>query len=205
MRVFRRVLVVVCVSLWGLCLAAVAPAQPLALGQSSDPVQSSDQAVAERILGPRWQQLSRRAGMIFVGTVLGGAAPDSESVAAGKVSYSVQVRFRVDRAIAGVESGQILTIHEWAGASSLHRPMVGGQHLLLFLYPPSRLGLTSPVDGSLGQILLDSRGEYVSKDELLRRNAMTALQTMPVGAAQQPSATVSVGQLERAIRSARKE
>jgi hypothetical protein len=39
--------------------------------------------------------------------------------------------------------------------------MRGGQRLLIFLYPPSRLGLTSPVGGPLGQVVLDSRGEIV--------------------------------------------
>jgi hypothetical protein len=39
--------------------------------------------------------------------------------------------------------------------------MRGGQRLLIFLYPPSRLGLTSPVGGQLGQVLLSSGGEIV--------------------------------------------
>ena len=78
---------------------------------------------------------------------------------------AVQLSFRVDEAIAGVERGQILTIHEWAGAWSMHRPMSKGQHILIFLYPPSRLGLTSPVGGSLGQVALDASGKNVSKSQ----------------------------------------
>ena len=93
---------------------------------------------------------------------------------------AVQLSFRVDQAIAGVERGQILTIHEWAGAWSMHRPMSNGQHILIFLYPLSRLGFTSPVGGSLGQVVLDPSGKNVSR-------------------------SVSVVQLERAIRSARGE
>jgi len=38
------------------------------------PAQSLDQAIADRVLGPQWKQMSRRAGMIFAGTVI--AAPD---------------------------------------------------------------------------------------------------------------------------------
>jgi len=91
---------------------------------------------------------------------------------------SIQLSFRVDEPIVGVERGQVLTIHEWAGAWSMHRPMSKGEHILIFLYPPSRLGLTSPVGGSLGQIALDPSG---------------------VGGA------ISVTQLERAIRRAREE
>src|SRR2546421_12196791 len=33
--------------------------------------------------------------------------------------------------------------------------------MLIFLYPPSRLGLTSPIGGAAGQVVLDSRGEIV--------------------------------------------
>jgi hypothetical protein len=128
--------------------------------------QQSDQAVAERVLGPQWKQLSRRAGMIFAGRVLATApqpaATDRSALAAVP---AVQVSFHVDQAIAGVEQGQILTIHEWAAAWSMHRPVRTGQHILIFLYPPSRLGLTSPVGGSLGQVALDSSGKTVLKLE----------------------------------------
>src|SRR5258708_37231121 len=62
----------------------------------------------------------------------------------------------------------------------MHRPMSSGQHILIFVYPLSRLGFTSPVGGSLGQVVLDPSGKNVSQ-------------------------TVSVVQLERAIRSARGE
>ena len=40
----------------------------------------------------------------------------------------------------------------------MHRPMRKGEHFLLFLYPPSRLGLTSPVRGAQGQVPLDAGG-----------------------------------------------
>lgn len=141
-----------------------------------------DQAIVERVLGPQWKQLSRRAGMVFAGTVL-TVGPQTKGT--GSTVPAFQLSFRVDRPIAGVARGQILTIHEWAGAWSLHRAMRSGEHLLLFLYPPSRLGLTSPVGGSLGQIVLDASGENV---------ALQALST-----------PIKVVQLERAIRAARGE
>ncbi len=141
--------------------------------------QQSDQVIAERVLGPQWKHLSRRAGMIFAGTVLAAAPPTAtaDRPAPGQTP-SIELSFRVDEPIAGVERGQILTIREWAGAWSMHRPMNKGEHLLIFLYPPSRLGLTSPVGGSRGQIALDSNAA---------------------------GETVSVIQLERAIRRAREE
>jgi hypothetical protein len=128
--------------------------------------QQSDQVVAERVLGPQWKQLSRRAGMIFAGTVLTTATQTAATDrTVPPVTPAVQLSFRVDQAIAGVEQGQILTLHEWAGAWSMHRPMRSGQHILIFLYPLSRLGLTSPVGGSLGQVALDPSGKSVSKYE----------------------------------------
>ena len=105
---------------------------------------------------------------------------------------SVQLSFRVDEAIAGVESGQVLTIHEWAGAWFMRRPMRTGQHVLIFLYPPSRLGLTSPVGGMLGQVTLDQTGRHAAEQG-----------QKPV--APMANGSVSVVQLERAIRSAREE
>jgi hypothetical protein len=142
--------------------------------------EQSDPAVAERILGQQWKQLSRRAGMIFTGTVIGATTPSARYSAAVP---TVEFRFRVDRAFAGVDSGQILTVHEWTGALPNQRPMSRGQHFLVFLYPPSRLGLTSPVGGSHAQIALDAGGTYVSTE----------------------AESVSVAQLERAIRGAREQ
>lgn len=192
----RRVLVLLFVSWLSFCLSTIARAQS----------QFLDQALAERALGPRWEQLSRRAGMIFAGTVLTAypATSVTDRAVAGPPPLSVELRFRVDRAIAGVEAGQILTIHEWTGAVSMHRPMIDGQHVLLFLYPPSRLGLTSPVGGSLGLVILDAAGEYVSKKELLRHRGVTVRPGFPVTVSG-GTRSVSIVQLERAIRSAREE
>lgn len=181
----KRLLVVVLVCLSNFCLSSFAKAQP------------SDQAVAARILGPQWKQLSRRAGMIFAGTVLTAApltwpaqpAP-TDRLAAG-ATPEVQLSFRVDAAIAGVEPGQVFVLHEWAGAWSRQRPMSEGQHFLIFLYPPSRFGLTSPVGGSAGQVRLDHTGKQVAGHD---QNSVE-----PTGG------SVSVVQLERAIRAAREE
>jgi hypothetical protein len=161
--------------------------------------QQSDLVVAERVLGVQWKQISRRAGMIFAGTVLRTArqiAPNPAVVTQAVASQSadpgmlpaVQLSFRVDTAIAGVEQGQILTIREWAGALSMHRPMRSGQHILIFLYPTSRLGLTSLVGGSLGQVALDANGNVARHEKVAADKEI-----------------VSVLQLERAIRSAREE
>jgi hypothetical protein len=203
-----RVLVVVLACLSNFSLSSFAAAQ------------QSDQVIAERVLGPQWKQLSCRAGMIFAGTLLTAssltaatqtlitqtAAPDRAVPAAVLgTTPAIQLSFRVDLPIAGVEQGQILTIHEWAGAWSMHRPMSSGQHILIFLYPLSRLGFTSPVGGSLGQVALDESGKNVSK---------SGQKSAPIGPrSESPSQppvpadtrSVSVVQLERAIRNARNE
>ena len=204
MRASRRVLAIAVAGLLNFCLCN------LALSRSAA-AQQSDQVIAERILGPHWKQLSRRAGMIFAGTVLSTTTqtvttqPAAISRSAG-ATPAIELRFHIDEAIAGVDPGQVLTIHEWTGAWSTHRPMSKGQHILIFLYPPSRLGLTSPVGGRLGQVALDPSGKNVSKatqtpvSALGLRNSSAAPPPTPVA-----NASVSVLQLKRAIRSARNE
>jgi hypothetical protein len=150
----------VIVLLSALCLSSLALAQ------------RPDQVIAARILGPRWEQRSCRAGIIFAGTVI-AVPPANRQTAAGKTRLnqasrpspgpipSVEFTFRVDEAIAGVAPGQVLTIHEWAAAAFAQPSMTAGEHLLLFLYPPSDLGLTSPVGGPLGRIRLDATGKNI--------------------------------------------
>jgi hypothetical protein len=61
----------------------------------------------------------------------------------------------------GVSPGQKLTIHEWAGLWARGESYYVGERVLLFLYAPGKLGLTSPVAGALGRFALDSRGYIV--------------------------------------------
>jgi hypothetical protein len=171
---------------------------------------TDDQTVAERVLGGQWKQMARRAGMIFAGTVLGADAPTARSD--GEVPMlatfptalvGTQLRFHVDRAIAGVDAGQIITIHEWAGASVI-RPVRPGQHLLAFFYPPSRLGFTSPVGGELGEVLLDASGKNVAESKAITNFKFLSVPG-PDPTHSAARRAVSVIQLERAIRRARLE
>ncbi len=163
----------------------------------------SDRAVAALVLGPKWEVMTRHAGIIFAGTVL-VPVPPVDRPTAGRTGGS-PLRFRVDRAIAGVETGEILTVREWAGSAD--RALRGGQHILIFLYPPSRLGLTSPVGGARGQIALDATGKGVAENltHLNPRIPRVGPGGMLVGGGRSHDASVSVSQLERAIRSARGE
>jgi hypothetical protein len=40
-----------------------------------------------------------------------------------------------------------------------------GQHLLLFLYPPSRIGFTSPVADPMGRFTIDSSGAILFNEQ----------------------------------------
>jgi hypothetical protein len=105
-----------------------------------------------------FQQLVRAAGIIFSGrvTFIGSAAP-----ASGRNQSSTAVTFQVEHARRGAFTGQNLTIHEWAGLWAGGERYRVGERVLLFLYAPSRLGLTSPVGGGAGRFAMDSQGEIV--------------------------------------------
>jgi len=105
-----------------------------------------------------FQQLVRAAEIIFSGRVIfiGLAAsadrPDPSSTT---------VTFRVEHAIRGTSTGRNLTIHEWAGLWTSGERYRVGERVLLFLYSPGKLGLTSPVAGAMGRFAMDSQGQIL--------------------------------------------
>ena len=94
----------------------------------------------------------RRSGLIFEGTVT-DIRPE---MGKGKPLQSYRISFQVEQGVRGVRSGTTLTIREWAGLWNNERPQTPryrrGEHVLLFLYPPSRAGLTSTVGGNNGKL-----------------------------------------------------
>jgi hypothetical protein len=80
------------------------------------------------------------------------AAPNKNDVA------TVQINFHVDQGMRGVRTGQALAIREWAGLWASGERYRVGERVLLFLYPASKLGLTSPVQGSMGRFSVGSDG-----------------------------------------------
>jgi hypothetical protein len=101
--------------------------------------------------------LTQDSGYIFDGTVLSvQAVPNDDHDLA-----TMQITFRVEQAIRGTRAGQILPIREWAGLWNSGEPYHVGERLLLFLYSPSTLGLTSPVGGAAGRFAVDSGGNAV--------------------------------------------
>jgi hypothetical protein len=84
--------------------------------------------------------MTRSAGLIFTGTVTSITpvrARGSDSV------DSVQVTFRVEQSVRGPRAGQTLTIREWSGLWSAGPRYRVGEHLMLFFYPPGKVGLTT--------------------------------------------------------------
>jgi hypothetical protein len=109
-----------------------------------------------------FQQLVHAAGIIFSGrvTFIGRAALTS-----GQDAASTAVTFQVEHAMRGASAGQNLTIHEWAGLWNSGERYHVGERLLLFLYSPGKLGLTSPVAGAMGRFAMDSQGKIVMSAE----------------------------------------
>ena len=103
-------------------------------------------------------QLARAAGMIFSGTVTN---IELRPATAGQATETVAVTFHVERAIRGATTGHDLTIRQWAGMWSSGQRYRLGEQVVLFLYPKSKLGLTSWVGGPLGHFAVDSAGRVL--------------------------------------------
>ena len=97
-------------------------------------------------------QLARTAGLIFSGAVTGIIRHPATG---GQSVETVAIHFHVDSAIRGTVSGADVTISQWIGTWSDEQRYRVGERLLLFLYPPSKLGLTSCVGGPLGRFPVD--------------------------------------------------
>lgn len=113
-----------------------------------------------RPLPPRGYLPSRIAvqssGTIFSGTVL-----RVEHLRPAGFPGVTQVTFRVESAIRGARNGQSITVREWAGLWNSGERYRTGERVLLFLYPKSKLGLTSPVGGPSGRYEVDHAGRVL--------------------------------------------
>lgn len=112
------------------------------------------------------QLLDRAAGTIFAGTVT-----SVQRIPAKKENEveTVQVTFRVAHALRGARAGTDLTIREWSGLWAAGERYRVGERVLLFLYKPSKLGLTSPVGGWQGRLAMDEQGRVEMRADCCRR------------------------------------
>lgn len=109
-------------------------------------------------------QMARTAGTIFAGTV---RRIEPGPATGGTAVATVAITFRVEHSLRGAIPPGSLTVLEWLGLCSSGQRYKVGDHLLLFLYPPSKLGLTSSVGGAMGQFRLDPTGRILLSDAQL--------------------------------------
>jgi hypothetical protein len=96
--------------------------------------------------------------MIFSGTV---TKIERRAATAGQSVETVAVTFRIENALRGATPGEDLTITQWIGLWSSGQRYRVGERVLLFLYPASKLGLTSCVGGPLGHFAIDRAGQVL--------------------------------------------
>jgi hypothetical protein len=153
------------------------------------PRQSPDKRSAVDLSSPMpmhiFRPVLRDSAKIFSGTVLQVEHRHSDSSSA---LATTRILFRVDQAIRSVKRGQVVEVNEWAGLWQSGERYHRGERVLLFLYPPSKLGLTSPVGNRAGRFSLDRAGRVLFKS--------------PSG---RPSQPIEVRRVIAAIRRAEKE
>lgn len=141
----------------------------------------SEPALLQAIVHP----ILRGSGQIFSGTVL--KIEHRNSVSSSSLA-TTRIRFRVDQAVLNVRRGQVVEVTEWGGlwqSGERYRP---GERVLLFLYPPSKLGLTSPVGNRAGRFPVDGIGRVIVRG--------------PIG---QPAQPIEIRRIVAAIRQAERE
>jgi hypothetical protein len=102
------------------------------------------------------------SGIIFSGRV---TSVSRARAVAGEMATPTVITFKVQHAIRGAVAGQKLTIREWPGLWNRGERYRVGERVFLFLYPPSRLGLTSPVAGPLGRLAMDPQERILMRPE----------------------------------------
>jgi hypothetical protein len=107
---------------------------------------------------PGFSRISDAAGTIFSGTV---TRIDHHAATSGQPVETVSITFHVENALRGVTPGEDLTISQWIGLWSSGQRYRVGERVLLFLYPRSKLGLTSCVGGQIGRFAIDAWGRVL--------------------------------------------
>ncbi len=103
-------------------------------------------------------QFASSAGIIFSGTV---TSVERHAGNSAQPVETVSISFHVEKAIRGATPGENITISQWIGLWSAGQRYRVGERVLLFLYPKSKLGLTSCVGGQVGRFSVDSWGRVL--------------------------------------------
>jgi len=143
-----------------------------------------------------FQRTVRQAGVIFVGTVTAVHCEFGKD----KLPRTYQVSFQVKQGMRGIRTGSPLVIREWAGlweAGRTPRYRVG-ERALLFLYPPSRAGLTSTVGGKKGKLTVVADAIHGTQVSLplgwLDSVGQPPVANLPAGSSKNSSPTASLPQ-----------
>jgi len=124
-------------------------------------------------------EMTNIAGVVFYGRCLAVETVTPSGFPAQRYT------FQVIEALKGVEADQIVTFQQITGSGLLRIPGMPvyqkGQELLLFLYPDSRFGLTSPVGMGQGSFRPKelSDGEIGFVNSFGNRNLSTRLDETP--------------------------
>lgn len=136
----------------------LAPAETLPKLGKEAPAFTVSSEFAHQPLLPRpvtLRETLRDSALIFSGTVLKVEHVPTDPNRALPIT---RIRLRVENAIRGARPGQVIEIREWAGLWNAGERYRVGEHVLLFLYPASKLGLTSPVGGTAGRFRVENGG-----------------------------------------------
>ena len=143
---------------------------------------------------PNLHAIVTRSGYVFAGTVK--AVERIRPRSQGSVPV-MRITFHVDQGYRGVRTGQTFSIHEWAGLWENGEHYRRGERVMLFLYPPSRLGLTSPVPN--GKFPIDSGGR------ILLPSPRRRITTQPLHVQRPPNLRINLRDLGPALRRAEEE
>ena len=120
----------------------------------------------------RFPVLVKAAGTIFSGTV---TSIERRPATPAHAIETVAITFQVQQSIRGVVPGEDFTLLQWMGLWSSGQRYRVGERVLLFLYPASKLGLTSCVGSETGRFAIDSTGHV-----LLSAHHLAAFRQDPV-------------------------
>jgi hypothetical protein len=127
--------------------------------------------------------IARHASIIFFGRVTGVSRIVPES---GAAEPSLQITFAVDNGLRGAQTRREFRLLEWPGRWQAGERYRVGERYLLFLHAPNAAGLTSPVGGSAGRFLIDSKGTIDINADLPRPNVAPTTPSSPIDAPQRP-------------------
>lgn len=135
-----------------------APDSSLAFSPLGKQPPTSDLRRHLSVTPPSFSLMTQAAGTIFSGTVISVAR---RLTTQGQAVETVAITFHIESAIRGATPGEDLTITQWIGLWSGGQRYRVGERVLLFLYPPSKLGLTSCVAAGMGRFTIDRWGRVL--------------------------------------------